>query len=70
MPTVKRFADDLREAFGAAEIDAALREQGYYASEGGRTIDTRKPLGSREIAATDMVIGPAPAIDTRVRRGR
>lgn len=42
MPNVKRWADDLRGAFGAAEIQAALKSQGYYASEGGRVIDTRK----------------------------
>ncbi len=42
MPTIKRWADDLRAAFGAAEVQDALKSQGYYASEGGRVIDTRK----------------------------
>lgn len=42
MPNVKRWADDLRAVFGAAEIQEALKSQGYYASEGGRVIDTRK----------------------------
>lgn len=42
MPSVKRWADDLRAAFGATEVQEALKSQGYYASEGGRVIDTRK----------------------------
>lgn len=42
MPTVKRWADDLRAAFGADEFNAGLKSQGYLASEGGRVIDTRK----------------------------
>lgn len=42
MPTVKRWADDLRAVFGAAEMHEALKSQGYLAQEGGRTIDTRK----------------------------
>lgn len=42
MPSVKCWADDLRAAFGAAEMQEALKSQGYYASEGGRVIDTRK----------------------------
>lgn len=56
MPNVKRWADDLRAVFGAAEIDAALRAQGFYASEAGRVLDTRTPLGSREVCAAQMVI--------------
>lgn len=42
MSNVKRWADSLRAVFGAAEIQEALKSQGYYASEGGRVIDTRK----------------------------
>lgn len=42
MPTVKRWADDLRAVFGAAEMQGALKSQGYLAQEGGRAIDTRK----------------------------
>ena len=44
MPTVKRWADDLRAVFGHAEMQEAMRTQGYLASEGGRPIDTRKPM--------------------------
>ena len=68
MPTVKRWADDLRAVFGAADIQAAMRDLGYYASEAGRTIDTRKPLGSVEVVAT-----PAPGVvvvTTGAARGR
>lgn len=42
MPIVKRWADELRAAFGADEFNAGLKSQGYLASEGGRVIDTRK----------------------------
>ena len=42
MPTVKCWADDLREAFGAVEFDAGLRSHGFLACEGGKTVDTRK----------------------------
>ena len=56
MPMVKTWADDLRAAFGAAEFDAGLRECGSFACEGGRTLDTRKPLGTTEIPASALVI--------------
>lgn len=70
MPQVKSWADDLRAAFGAALIDAELRKSGYFASEGGRTIDTRKPLGASVIAASDMVLGPAPVVASGKRHAR
>ncbi len=70
MPTVKRWADDLRAAFGADEMQAAMKSQGYYASEGGRTIDTRKPIGGTLISAADMVIGPQAEAEKRGARGR
>lgn len=70
MPSVKRWADDLRAAFGADEMQAAMRSQGYYASEGGRTIDTRKPTNGTLVAASDMVIGPQAEAEKRGARGR
>lgn len=73
MPTVSAWADDLRAAFGVAEMNEALRKSGYMASENGRTIDTRKLFGGAEISARDMVIRPlpdvAPAAVAKVRRG-
>jgi len=41
MPTIKRWADDLRTVFGHDEMNEAMRMYGYMAEEGGRLIDTR-----------------------------
>lgn len=70
MPTVKRWADDLRGAFGVQEMNEALRKSGYFASENGRVIDTRTLLGGAEICAAQMVIGPLPDIVVGAKRGR
>ena len=70
MPTVKAWADDLRGVFGAAEFDAGLREGGFLAIEGGRTVDTRKPLGSIEIPASALVIQRPVAQKQEPVRGR
>ncbi len=70
MPSVKRWADDLRAVFGADEMNEALRKSGYMAMENGRSIDTRKLLGGAEISAAQMVIGPLPAMDVKAGRGR
>ncbi len=66
MPQVKRWADDLRAVFGAAEFDAGLRQFGYLAEEGGRRFDTRKEPG---LVAVIPVL-PMPAPKTEARRGR
>lgn len=65
MPHVKRWADDLRAVFGAAEFDAGLRQFGYLANEGGRHIDTRKEPG---LVAVVPVL-PLPE-KKEARRGR
>jgi hypothetical protein len=70
MPIVAAWADDLRSAFGAEEFNEALRKSGYFASENGRTIDTRKLMGGAEISARDMVIRPLPELVEAPRRGR
>lgn len=68
MPTVATWANDLRAAFGADEINAALRSLGYYASEGGRTIDTRKDVLAEGLPLSRMVVGSlAPAVKKAVR---
>lgn len=69
MPNVKRWADDLRAAFGAVEVDAGLRAQGYYACEGGRTIDTRKPMAGIWVAISPPLPKPAQP-SPEARRGR
>ncbi len=70
MPTVKRWADELRAVFGAGEVQAGFKALGYYASENGRTIDTRKPSGGTLVSAADMVIGPQAEAEKRGARGR
>lgn len=70
MPTVKRWADDLRAAFGADEIQAALKSQGYYASEGGRTVDTRVVKFSEGIPVSQLVVGPQAGTLQKGGRGR
>lgn len=69
MPTISRWTDDLRAAFGRDEMQAALREQGYYASEGGRTIDTRKLKFGEGLPVSMLVIGPQASAQKKVVRG-
>jgi hypothetical protein len=49
MPQVKAWADELRSVFGVDTINAGLRQHGYYASEGGVTVDTRKEKGGTAV---------------------
>jgi hypothetical protein len=70
MPTVKRWADDLRAVFGADEMRDALKSQGYYASEGGRTVDTRTVKLSEGVPVSHVVIGPQAAVPQKGSRGR
>lgn len=69
MPTVARWADDLRAAFGADDFNAGLRSQGYLASEGGRTIDTRKLKLGEGIPLSRLVVGTPLAAAKKVGRG-
>ena len=69
MPFVARCADDLRAAFGVDEFNAGLRSQGYYASEGGRTIDTRKLKLGEGIPLSRLVVGDPIGVPKKVGRG-
>ena len=69
MPTVSFWAEDLRAVFGRDEMQATLREQGYYASEGGRTIDTRKVKLGEGLPVSMRVIGPQASAQKKVVRG-
>lgn len=69
MPTVSSWAEDLRAVFGRDEMQATLREQGYYASEGGRTIDTRKLKLGEGLSVSMLVIGPQASAQKKVARG-
>ena len=69
MPTIARWTNELREVFGRDEMQATLREQGYYASEGGRTIDTRKLKLGDGLSVSMLVIGPQASAQKKVARG-
>lgn len=67
MPTVTAWIDELREAFGKADIDAAIRkglktdcpaDERFFASENGHTVGKRAvyPPGSRMV--TPVVVRP------------
>ncbi len=64
MPTVAAFIDEMREAFGAAEINASIKagmagQPTFYASENGVEIGTKDTRPG--ISLADMVIGPPEA---------
>lgn len=69
MPIVSAWTNDLRAVFGRDEMQTALREQGYYASEGGRTIDTRKLKLGEGLPVSMLVIGPQASAQKKVVRG-
>lgn len=63
MPLTAAFIDDMREAFGADDIDAQIRaaiKDGaptFRATEAGHEVGVRLPVPRVEISAADMVIG-------------
>ena len=69
MPTVARWADDLRAAFGADDFNAGLRSQGYLAQEAGRTIDTRKIKLGEGIPLSRLVVGDPIGVPKKAGRG-
>lgn len=61
MPTVAAWIDELREAFGADGVNAAIRNgvaggTHFYAEEGGQAIGCEASLGSHVVSAADMVL--------------
>lgn len=72
MPTVSGFIDDMRDAFGAAEINASIRagmegQPTFYACENGVEVGAKDTRPG--IRLTDMVID-APGAIVAVGRGR
>ena len=66
MPTIKRWADQLRAVFGADAMNEAMRHHGYLAQEGGRTIDTRMRRDLRAFSpATPVIKTPHPTKDAQ-----
>lgn len=64
MPTVAAFVDDLRDAFGAETINAAIKagmdgQPTFWASEGGQEVGTRVDLSGYTVVKTsDMILSP------------
>lgn len=61
MPTVAAWIDDLREAFGADTINAAIRNginggTHFHASENGHEIGCEAMPGRHVVSAADMVL--------------
>jgi diadenosine tetraphosphate (Ap4A) HIT family hydrolase len=61
MPTVAAWAHELRDAFGADGINAAIRNgvaggAAFYATEGGHTIGRESMPGRHVVSAAHMVI--------------
>lgn len=76
MPTVARWIDDLRSAWGAEQIDQAIRagmngQPTFYAAENGQQIGSRPSPASEDIISlTDCHIGPmnpANALQTTLK---
>ena len=73
MPAVFAFVQDMREAFGKAEIDALIRgalEDGlptFWAREGGHEVGVRSQTPARVVSAAQMVIVPPPQEDPHGR---
>lgn len=60
MPTVAAWVDELREAFGADSINAAIRNgvaggAAFYATEGGQTIGCEALPGRHVVSLANMV---------------
>lgn len=64
MPTVARWIDDLRAAWGTEQIDQAIRagmngQPTFYAAENGQQIGSRpSPAPENIISLADCQIGP------------
>jgi len=61
MPTVAAWIDELREAFGADSINAAIRNglaggDHFHASENGHEIGCEAMPGRHVVSAADMVL--------------
>ena len=69
MPIIKAFADELRAVFGVDEMNAAMKQHGYLAKEGGRCIDTRTLRYTREVSLVDMVVRRSDGASSAAVRG-
>lgn len=61
MPTVAAWVDELREAFGADSINAAIRNgvaggAAFYATEGGQSIGSDALPGKRSLRLSEMTL--------------
>lgn len=77
MPTVAKFIDELREAFGKVDIDAVIRtglkpdcepRRRFFASEGGQEVGKRYAPPGIEVSPTRWVFDLGPVKTVRGRR--
>ncbi|MBK6403484.1 MAG: hypothetical protein IPN12_00240 [Rhodocyclaceae bacterium] len=70
MPTISAWANELRAVFGAAEINAAIRQHGYYARENGAEVGCRADLSNAVSLEHMVIIRPTAEAPQRGPRGR
>ena len=75
MPTVAGWIDELREAFGPDQINAAIRagldgQPTFYARENGQEVGTRfVPDPAKTVRLADCIVGPMNLPAKESRRG-
>lgn len=72
MPIVTAFIDDLRDVFGAEDINGIIKSglsgvPGFWAKENGHEVGTRYHERGRAVSAAQMVI-KVPQKDVKGRR--
>ena len=70
MPTISAWANELRAVFGAAEINAAIRQHGYYARENGAEVGCRADRSNGGLPEPLATIRPTAEAPQRGPRGR
>ena len=53
MPQCAAWVDEIRDVFGRASVDAAMRAEGFYAEEAGQVLGARAT--GRAIGGADLV---------------
>ena len=76
MPATSAFIDNLREAFGADMINAAIRagldgQPTFWARENGREVGTRCPADpARTVSGLDIHLGPINPANAKQSKGK
>jgi hypothetical protein len=67
MPQVSAWANELREVFGADDVNSAIKTHGYYAAENGVEMGSRVDLTDSVSLAQMVVRKPTPEAAPRGR---